>query len=61
MSLLVFKIEFAWVLVRDPNPSEEILETARNDFRKNGITTTTFEKISQKDCVYDRPDVPSCN
>merc|ERR1711874_566849 len=25
-SLLVFKIEFAWVLVRDPNPSEEILE-----------------------------------
>merc|ERR1711936_912034 len=61
VSLLVFKIEFAWVLVRDPNPSEEILEKARNEFRKNGITTTTFEKISQKDCVYDRPDVPSCN
>ena len=59
-SLLVFKIEFAWVLVRDPNPSEEILEKARNEFRKNGIETN-FELISQKDCVYDRPDVPSCN
>ena len=60
--LSIVKIEFAWILVRDPNNvSEETMNRALEAFTKNGLSTVAFEVVSQKDCTYVDPSGrPSC-
>ena len=57
----LFEIEYAWVLVRNTQTSEDIVTKAREAFTKNGLDISKFEIVSHENCEYDRPDIPSCN
>ena len=59
--LNIIKIEFAWVLVRDLNISTDLIDKAKSAFTNNKLDVSLFEIVEHKDCVYDPPDVPSCN
>ncbi len=48
--LIGFAFEYSWVLVRDANPSEEVVDDALAAFKSHGLPTDKFEIISQKDC-----------
>ena len=60
--ILGFKLEFAWLLVRDPeNVSQEIIAKAYNDFTTNGIPLDDFEKVDHQGCTYEDASNPPCN
>jgi len=54
------KIEIAYILTREKNPSEETVQLALDAFDRNGIFDLPWQYIANADdCVYDIS--PSCN
>ena len=52
----LFKIEFAWILVRDlTNVPEESMKRAMEAFTSNGLATDAFEDVVQEGCTYVDP------
>ncbi|XP_015111737.1 apolipoprotein D [Diachasma alloeum] len=49
-SLLFANTQFAWILTREQNPSETVVEKAKDAFRKYGIIVNLFEKTDQVNC-----------
>lgn len=54
-------LEFAWVITREPHPSDIHIEAGLNAFRSQGINLEEFEPMPHKNCTYDPPDVIPCN
>merc|ERR1711997_650010 len=49
----LFKFEYAWILVRDPNNvSDETRNKALEAFTRNNIDTSAFEEWKQDGCTY---------
>ena len=52
----LFKIEFAWILVRDPtNVTQEAMNKALDAFTKQNLSTDQFEGWKQEGCTYEDP------
>ena len=52
----LFRIEFAWILVRDlTNVPEESMKRAMEAFTSNGLATDAFEDVVQEGCTYVDP------
>merc|ERR1711963_47235 len=52
----ITKIEFAWILVGDPNNvSYAAINSALNAYKSQNLTTEFFEPVSQKGCTYENP------
>ncbi|XP_063992620.1 apolipoprotein D-like [Diachasmimorpha longicaudata] len=47
---LIANTKFAWILTRDRNPSEAVIDKAKDAFRKYGINVDLFQKTNQVDC-----------
>ena len=60
-SLLGFALEYSWILVRDVNPSEEVLEKAQAAFISNGLGIDNFETVDQSNCTYEDPQGEDCS
>ena len=58
----LFKIEFAWILARDPNNfTQEMRDKALAAFTNQGLVVTEFEEVKQADCTYEDPSgTPAC-
>ena len=59
----LFKIEFAWILVRDPdNVPQEIRDKAMEAFTKQNLATNEFEEVVNDGCTYENPSGdPPCS
>ena len=52
----IIKIEFAWVLVRDPsNVTSEAMNNALDAFKNQNLSTEAFLPVSQEGCTYENP------
>merc|ERR1712213_48082 len=52
----IIKIEFAWILVRDPNNvSYEVMNQALDAYKSQNLNTENFLPVSQQGCTYENP------
>lgn len=52
----IFKIEFAWILVRDPaNVSDDSMKRALDAFTSQNLDVSSFEPWKQDGCTYEDP------
>ncbi|XP_011307801.1 apolipoprotein D [Fopius arisanus] len=49
-SLLVANTQFAWILTREQNPPQDVIEKAKDAFKKNSISVDLFLKTNQENC-----------
>ena len=54
----IIRIEFAWIMVRDPqNVTYEIMNKALDAYKNQNITTSTFLPVSHENCGdYENPN-----
>jgi len=52
----IIKIEFAWILVRDPNNvTYEIMNQALDAYKAQNLSTENFLPVSHEGCTYENP------
>eukprot|EP00095_Tigriopus_kingsejongensis_P011001 maker-scaffold281_size224178-snap-gene-1.29 protein:Tk11001 transcript:maker-scaffold281_size224178-snap-gene-1.29-mRNA-1 annotation:"hypothetical protein DAPPUDRAFT_230075" len=54
------KVEFAWILAREPVLAPEMLDMAYEAYTSQGIEVSKFEATTQNaECTYEKPE-PTC-
>merc|ERR1711860_102246 len=55
------KFEYGWVMTRDPNPSQELIDQVFKVFTDQGISIDRFQPTNHtSSCAYDIPDGTTC-
>lgn len=50
MFILFFSVQYLWLLTRDRNPSDSVLQTARNAIEQYGLSYTITRPTNQNNC-----------
>ncbi|KAF7990299.1 hypothetical protein HCN44_000104 [Aphidius gifuensis] len=53
-SLKIANLQFGWILTREKNPPESVIQKATNVFKLNDLKPSKFYKTNQLDCPDDK-------